>query len=511
MDDATISAVVSELKHLLVGRRFGKIFQFSPSSLAIDLGLREHGYLFISAEPALSAFYLIKRRVRDLEKQSVALNNLALLSKKGLAEATVVSIEKDEGERIVRLHLEARDDLGEELDRVLVIQLTGRAANLYLLNRDDVIIAGARPGRGAGQAVGEQYQPPPRQKDRVRSPTNRGPQAGNPLVDSAGTGTEPRLVGVAGGLLESISEALDAHYQSLATEQEFDTRAAAARAVLGKKVSQRQKLLTKLRADLSTHADLEAQKRIGDLLLANTGTAKRAGNRVKLIDYFAEGAPEIEIEIDDKSTLPEEASRRFALYSRSKRARLQIASRIEQAESELAQLQVQKEKLERIIADRDETALIALTQTGPRASAGRLGTQGRRAKQDQKIPGTRRYTSSDGFEILVGRAARDNDHLTFKVARPNDLWLHAADYPGSHVVVRNSTRKEIPHRTIIEAAQLAAYFSQASKDPKVDVHYTPRKFLAKPKGAAPGLVRMLRFKNITVQPKEGIARDMTGP
>jgi predicted ribosome quality control (RQC) complex YloA/Tae2 family protein len=131
---------------------------------------------------------------------------------------------------------------------------------------------------------------------------------------------------------------------------------------------------------------------------------------------------------------------------------------------------------------------------------------GSKRKPEKKIPGTRRYLSSDGFEILVGRAARDNDHLTFKVARPNDLWLHAADYGGSHVVVRNSTRKEIPHRTIIEAAQLAAQFSQARKDPKVDVHYTQRKFLSKPKGSAPGLVRLSRFKNITVEPKEGIER-----
>lgn len=104
--------------------------------------------------------------------------------------------------------------------------------------------------------------------------------------------------------------------------------------------------------------------------------------------------------------------------------------------------------------------------------------------------------------MLVGRAARDNDNLTFKVAKPSDLWLHAADYSGSHVVVRNPTRKEIPHRTLIEAAQLAAYFSQANKDPKVDVHYTQRKFLSKPKGAAPGLVRLLRFKSITVAPTE---------
>ena len=84
--------------------------------------------------------------------------------------------------------------------------------------------------------------------------------------------------------------------------------------------------------------------------------------------------------------------------------------------------------------------------------------------------------------------------------------MHAADYPGSHVVVRNTSRKEIPHRTLIEAAQLAAYFSRAKKDPKVTVHYTQRKFLSKVKGGAPGLVRISRFKHLTVQPKEDLQR-----
>jgi len=72
--------------------------------------------------------------------------------------------------------------------------------------------------------------------------------------------------------------------------------------------------------------------------------------------------------------------------------------------------------------------------------------------------------------------------------------------------VRNSSRQEIPQRTIIEAAQLAGYFSQARKDLKVAIHYTPRKFLSKPRGAAPGLVRLSKFKTMNVEPKESIKR-----
>ena len=119
----------------------------------------------------------------------------------------------------------------------------------------------------------------------------------------------------------------------------------------------------------------------------------------------------------------------------------------------------------------------------------------------------RRYRSSDGYEILVGRGARDNDQLTFRVARSQDTWLHAADYPGSHVVVRNHRRDaDVPHRTLVEAAQLAAHFSQARKDAKVAVNYTQRKFVSKPKAAAPGLVRLSSFRTLLVEPREEMER-----
>ncbi|MDQ3586567.1 MAG: NFACT RNA binding domain-containing protein, partial [Acidobacteriota bacterium] len=105
------------------------------------------------------------------------------------------------------------------------------------------------------------------------------------------------------------------------------------------------------------------------------------------------------------------------------------------------------------------------------------------------------------------RGAKDNDQLTFRVARPHDTWLHAADYPGSHVIVRNHARtSDIPHRTIIEAAQLAAHFSQAKRDAKVAVNYTQRKFIQKPKGAAPGLVRLSSFRTLLVEPRIGVER-----
>lgn len=468
MDDATIAAVVAEIAPPLVGRAPGKIFQLTPQSLAIDFGLRSEGYLFVSVEPALSRLYFIKRRVRDLEKQSITQSQFGLTLRKELSRTTVSDVEKD-ADRIVWFKFQGVDELGAPKQRTLLAQLTGRSSNLHLLDEHNQILAQLREGHGDGQKIFETYQHPPTKRVVAK-----------PASFSADTG-------------KSISELLDEHYLALAAKQTAESRIANARARLRKEISRRQKLLTQLENDLSQHANAEDEKRIGELLLANVGTAKRTKGNVELIDYFAEGTPTIKVEMDDGLTIAGEASRRFESYSRSKRARKQIGGRLEQVKAELEKLEAQSTEL-------NHNPSSELLEVTPKSLGAKRTADD--PPPEKKIPGTRRYISADGYDMLVGRAARDNDNLTFKIAKPNDLWLHAADYPGSHVVVRNPTRKDIPQRTLIQAAQLAAYFSQANKDPKVDVHYTQRKFLAKPKGSAPGLVRLQRFKSITVAPLE---------
>jgi len=479
MDDQSIHEIVDEIAPLLVDRAPGKIFQFDPVTLAIDFGLHHQGYFLISGEPSLPRLYLIQRRVRDLERQSTPLNQFGLSLRKELANTRLISIAKDAGDRVVRFDFAGEDELGETKQRTLIAQLTGRSANILLLDERQVVIQAARPSDIAGQRNGERYTGPSSEAKReVKS---------SELLDQ-----------IRSENFSSPSEAADAYFTSLLAQRAHDSRAKAARSHLRKKIAQQEKLLKQLQNDLESHAAAHEHKRIGDLLLANLSSAKRKGNRVTLIDYFSDDASPIEIEMDDAISLQEEAQRRFALYQRSKRAIGQVTSRIDVVKKELRELQSKQESLEQSLSE-PPAVTSGLSSSPKPALAGK-------SDSPTRIAGTRRYNSSDGFEILVGRTSKDNDHLTLKVAKPNDLWLHAADYGGSHVVVRNSTRKEIPHRTLIEAAQLAAWFSQAKKDPKVDVHYTERKFVSKPKGAKPGMVRLQRFKNITVQPNEAGTR-----
>ena len=113
----------------------------------------------------------------------------------------------------------------------------------------------------------------------------------------------------------------------------------------------------------------------------------------------------------------------------------------------------------------------------------------------------RRHTSPDGLVILVGKNGEENDTLTFRIASPWDFWLHAAGAPGAHVVVRNPRRlKAIPEATLRRAAEIAAFYSGARLEGKVEVHYTQRKHVHKHKGMPSGQVLLRRFRSIQVTP-----------
>ncbi len=106
-----------------------------------------------------------------------------------------------------------------------------------------------------------------------------------------------------------------------------------------------------------------------------------------------------------------------------------------------------------------------------------------------------------GYEVLVGREAEDNDYLTFEVAEPRDVWLHVAGgTPGSHVVVRNPGGGEVPREVVEVAAAAAAWYSKARGAPKVEVHVCRASDVSKPRGAPAGLVELANWKAVKVKP-----------
>ena len=470
VNDKTLEAVTDELRAALQGRRFGRSFPLSRRALAIDFRLPESRYLFIAAEPGDPRAFLIRRRLKDLEQAAGNPHAFHLLLRKRLSGANVTSIEKVEGERIVYIRTNGLDETDEPAISALLIQLTGKSSNIFLLDHNENILGALVDKDIDGQRVGERYSQP------VRPSSGRD-------VDRDQIEVEP-LVG-------SISDALDAIYLEREADQLFRSKTETARRGLERQLTKKQTLISRLRADLDSHGDAEKWKLYGDLLLANLSTAKRFGNRVVVSDFFQEDVPAIEIQVDENASLTDAAQKYFKRYSKAQSASNEIQRRIQTVEGEIVSIRQKQAELERAIKERDET-YFAQPAAKPKASTSR--------KEKQKFAGAREFTSSDGFQILVGKRAADNDQLTFRVAGSLDLWLHAADYPGSHVVVRNPNRKDIPQKTLLEAARLAAFYSSGKTQPKAAVHYTQKKFVNKPKGAAPGLVRLASFKTILVEP-----------
>ena len=475
MNIAAIALIRRELEDALAGRRFGKIFQLSKFEIAVDFRLPDSRYLFISIEPGDPRVYLIKRRMKDLEKASGNPSPFSMFLRKRVSEAEVAKVVHLEGERVLRMDLTAVNEMGTRLQYSLLIQLTGRSANLFLLDKAGAVLESARDTHGPGQEIGDLYAPPARpDTSPVRTPGDV------PVYDG----------------FESLSEALDARTLEKKEDDRFRSLAAAAQAKLKQEITKRQRLVKKLEGDLAGHGDAEKWKRWGDLLLANVSTSERDGERVFVIDYFSDAMETVEIEADENDSITEAAEKFFKRYTKARNAKVEIEERLDAANAELKRLFAQKQRLEAAIADRDEDLLTELAG-GKR----QIPTAGRKVKQPDTASGTRSFTSSDGYEILVGKKAKDNDFLTFRIAKSLDTWMHAADYPGSHVVIRNPNRKEIPHATLLEAAQLAAFYSQGKSQPKAAVHYTQKKFVNKPKGSAPGLVSLASFKTILVEPK----------
>ncbi|HYE75083.1 MAG TPA: NFACT RNA binding domain-containing protein, partial [Blastocatellia bacterium] len=189
---------------------------------------------------------------------------------------------------------------------------------------------------------------------------------------------------------------------------------------------------------------------------------------------------------------------------KARRGLASLNQRIPEIETELAQIESNLARLQSVTTHAELASLsesLGLNATPKTPPPAQKSAKYKKAVPE-KISGVRRYRSSDGYEILVGRTSRDNDYLTMRVAKSFDLWFHTADYPGSHVILRNPQRREVPMRAITEAAQLAAKFSHARADSRVAVNYCERKFVTKPKGFAVGQVRLSSFKTILVEPNE---------
>jgi predicted ribosome quality control (RQC) complex YloA/Tae2 family protein len=360
-----------------------------------------------------------------------------------------------------------RLDLSNETGHVsLMLQLRGKP-NIFVVDRNSIIIEAARFSDIEGQKVGDVYAAPQIEQE-----------VGDEKID------------LIGGTLSAI---LDAERRQVDSETRFAQLSMEARKKVNSDLAKRHKLLSNLDGDLEQHGNAEQWKKFGDLILASISTLRREGDTIYLTDYFDPDMVEIAIAADRDQSPTEVAEGYFRRYTKARNALTAVSERKNAVNAEIETLERRRAAIEAAIDSRDEERLSDFV------TVKRVETQiSREKKKADAFTGARKFVSSEGFEILVGKKAKDNDHLTFRIAKSTDTWLHAADYPGSHVIIRNPNRKEIPVPTLLEAAKLAAFYSDEREKPKSAVNYTLKKFVNKPKRAAPGLASLSSFKTILV-------------
>ncbi|HEX7041116.1 MAG TPA: NFACT family protein [Trueperaceae bacterium] len=413
----------------------------------------------------------------------------------------------------------------------LVAELTGRNANLVLVGEDGLVLGAMRPvtaevNRYREVRQGVPYVPPPpydkldpRAADaaelrrRLRGVELRRVRD---VVDGVGprlqAALQGRLAELAGAsptdVLEGdlLAAAVDALGEMVASPAAFlaghgaggrgrpadavdePTRLRRRAAAL---LADRLALARRRLADAERAlADPEEPRRLraeADLLLAASASWRLEGSRATVVGY--DGAPVV-LEVDPRRDAAGNARLRYdrarRREARAERARRELpASRDEVArlEAEAAALaDAGVEELRRLVAAAEATGRRGAPRPG--RGAAEVGA---------------RFLAPHGFEVVVGRNARENDAVTFGIARSLDLWLHAQGYRGAHVVVRSAGR-EVPFDTVLFAARLAAGFSEARGSSNVPVDYTLRKHVWRPKGAAPGAVQYTRQKTVYVEP-----------
>jgi predicted ribosome quality control (RQC) complex YloA/Tae2 family protein len=250
----------------------------------------------------------------------------------------------------------------------------------------------------------------------------------------------------------------------------------------------------KLHREQQNYEEAAALQKTAQLLTSSGMKMEQHYDTVMVKDYFAEKPQKVAIPLDPKLSLRENIDRMFKKHSKAGRGKQIVAQQIADARRRRERLDEQMRRLQTI---RDWDTWLAISN---RLEKERSNPEG----EDDKETGRRRLRriQIEGREVYIGRNGRENDEVTFQIAAPDDFWLHVADYSGSHVVVKNPQRdKQLDTNVLTKAAQLAAFFSQARNSSKVEVHYTRRKNVLKVKRAKPGMVRLLEFKSITVEPK----------
>lgn len=299
---------------------------------------------------------------------------------------------------------------------------------------------------------------------------------------------------------ESYSSLLDRFYSETDHSERMRQRSQTLRKTV---TTLRERTLRKLalqRKEREATLDRERLRRLGDIVTANLHCIERGQMLLRAVDFYDEEMREIEIPLKPNLSPQQNAARFYKDYAKAKHAEKVLAEQIARGETEAEYLATVLDELSRADNERDLSEIRAELE-----GCGYLRAVNQRKQPKQQPTKPMEFVSSDGLRILVGRNNRQNDQLSLKTARRDDLWLHVQKFHGTHVILccGGTTPSD---EAVTEAAMLAAWFSQAREGQNVPVDITPVRNLRKPNGAPPGLVVYDRYRTVIVTPEPSLEK-----
>lgn len=552
-DGVFTHAMTKELQQQLTGGRVSKIHQ--PYENEVVFVIRSQGRnnkLLLSAHPSYARVQITGMDYLNPKTPP----NFAMMLRKYLEGAILEAIRQQDNDRVMIFHFSRRNELGDLQNLQLIVELMGRHSTIVLVNHETGKILDAIKHIGTSQNTyrsllpGAEYIQPPLQeqknpftaeKEQVFAILSTAPQLDGKYLQSQfqglGRDTADELAfrlnakpqekmkvwegfwgGIEGKLqpsysskagkdyftpmpyqslgeplknFSSLSELLEDFYGDRAEKDRVKQQGNELLRKIENELKRNRTKLKKREQTLKDSENAEDYRRDGELLTTFMIQVPKGAKEVTLPNYYEEDKP-ITIPLNSALTPNQNAQKYFSRYQKLKNAVKLIYQQIQETKDELTYLESVQSQLD--LASPLDLEIIKEELT----EQGYIRRRSRTKKKD-KPSQPERYTSSDGTLILVGKNNLQNDQLTLRTARKTDIWLHAKNIPGSHVIIRDSDPSE---ETLLEAAELAAYFSKYRFSSQVPVDYVQVKHVHKPNGAKPGYVIYENQKTLYVTPEE---------
>lgn len=543
-------AMANELKKLESGR-IAKIHQ--PNSLEIVLQIRANGKnyrLLSSIHPSYARVHLTQHSIDNPSEPPM----FCMLLRKHIEGGFIHSIQTDPFERMITLNIESKNEIGDQVFRNLTIEIMGRHSNIILIDAaNDKILDSLKhlpPSMNSYRTVlpGQPYIAPPEQHkknpltvsdeelreffaenkdskeivgyfkgfssihanellfrmqhgDKVevfRSFLNEVTQAQAPTYIEAERKVyfSPTKLTHLKGMetnYENLSSLLDRVFYARAERDRVKQKAGDLERWLSNELNKLKQKLKKLHKDLDNASKLDQFQLYGELLMAHLYLFEKGMKEVTVPNYYSETEEQITIPLSERKTPVENAQSYYTKYNKAKNALIMVKEQIEKTENEIGYFEM-------LMAQVNQAAPADIEEIREElAEEGYLRMRASKKKKKPTKPSPEQFLSSSGIEISVGKNNKQNDYLTFKLAKKSDTWLHTKDIPGSHVVIHASEPDEA---TILEAATLSAYYSKARESSSVPVDYTEIRHVKKPSGSKPGFVIYFEQKTVFVTPDE---------